>query len=87
MAFPSITRRVSGHALSLFASAIFIAPPELPHIRPAPPTAALDTAIVRMGGEETLRKVERVRFAASTSELRFGVSEPLPGDGCTASGY
>ena len=79
MSFPSITRRVSGQALSLFASAIFVLPPEIPDARPAPSTAALDTAIARMGGEETLRKVERVRFEVMTLWQRMGF-EPRQSD-------
>ena len=72
MPFPSITRRLAGQALPLFAAAIFIVPPDFSHGRPAPSTAALDTAITRMGGEETLRKVERVRFETMTLWQRMG---------------
>jgi hypothetical protein len=75
MSFPSITRRLAGQALPLLASAIFLVPPEFSHARPAPSTAALDTAIARMGGEETLRKVERVRFEVMTLWQRMGFEQ------------
>jgi hypothetical protein len=79
MSFPSIRRRVAGQALSLLASTIFIVPPEVPRTPPAPSTAALDTAIARMGGEETLRKVERVRFEVMTLWQRMAF-EPRQSD-------
>ena len=75
MSFPSIFRRAVGPALSLFASAAFFVPPGLPTARPAPSIAALDTAIARMGGEETLRKVERVRFEVMTLWQRMGFEQ------------
>ena len=41
--------------------------------------AALDTAIARMGGEETLRRIERVRFEIMTLWQRMTFDEPTVG--------
>ena len=66
MSFPENIRRFVAPAMSLFASAVFFVPPDTPVARRSAAPAALDSAIARMGGEETLRKVERVRFEFMT---------------------
>ena len=69
-AFP-FARPLGVVALSLTATAAFLPIPASLHMksramRPAVSAPALDTAIARMGGEDALRKIERVRFEMMT---------------------
>jgi len=57
---------LSTGTLAIAAAAAFIAPPVAAAHREAAPAAALDTAIARMGGKETLARIERVRFETMT---------------------
>jgi hypothetical protein len=58
--------RLSAGPLAVATAAAFIAPPvTAAHHEPAA-AAALDTAIARMGGQETLARIERVRFEMMT---------------------
>src|SRR5687768_11377526 len=50
-------------AMTAAVSGAFLPPPSSV-LRPPP--AALDTAIARMGGEDALRRIERVRFEMMT---------------------
>ena len=62
----SMLRVLRAGSLVVAAGALF-PPPPAPVVRLAKATpAALDTAIARMGGKETLERVERVRFETMT---------------------
>jgi len=66
--------RPAGAAAFAFATTGAFLPMPASSLRPPPsalrlpsaPSAPLDTAIARMGGEETLRRIERVRFEMMT---------------------
>src|SRR5690349_17957786 len=58
--------RLSAGTLAIATAAAFITPPvTVAHREPAA-AAALDTALARMGGQETLARIERVRFEMMT---------------------
>src|SRR4051812_17154425 len=59
-------RRPSAGALAIATAAAFFAPPVTAAHREPAAAAALDTAIARMGGQETLTRIERVRFETMT---------------------
>lgn len=58
--------RLSAGTLAIATAAAFIAPPVTAAHREPSAAAALDTAIARMGGQETLARIERVRFEMMT---------------------
>ena len=68
----SFSRPLGVVALSVTATAVFLPVPtsvrltSLAAHRPPAAAPALDTAIARMGGEDALRKIERVRFETMT---------------------
>jgi len=73
-------RPLGAVALSVTATAAFL--PMMPSarltarsIRPAAAAPALDTAIARMGGEDVLRKIERVRFETVTLWQRMSFED------------
>jgi hypothetical protein len=66
---------LSTGTLAIAAAAAFIAPPVTAAHREAAPAAALDTAIARMGGQETLARIERVRFETMTLWQRMTFDE------------
>ena len=63
-------------------SSLAFPPSSLRH-PPSSVAGALDTAIARMGGEDALRKIERVRFEMMTLWQRMGF-EPRSGPGTWA---
>ena len=62
MPVPRFLRPLGAGACLFVATSAFF-PPSTRHTVSSP---ALDTAIARMGGEETLRRIERVRFEFMT---------------------
>ena len=67
----TIFRKLSGRplgagTLAIATAAAFIAPPVAAAHREPAAASALDTAIARMGGRETLARIERVRFETMT---------------------
>jgi len=59
-------RLLSTGALAIATASAFFAPSVTAAHRKSPAAAALDTAIARMGGQETLAHIERVRFEMMT---------------------
>lgn len=59
-----LIRQLGAVASALVAGAAFL--PHAPAPRHVDPAAVLDTAIARMGGEATLRRIDRVRFEMLT---------------------
>jgi hypothetical protein len=57
---------LSAGTLAIATAAAFFAPPRTAAHRAPAAAAALDTAIARMGGRETLSRIERVRFETMT---------------------
>ena len=57
---------VSAGTLAIATAAAFFAPPVMAAHREPAAAAALDTAIARMGGPETLARIDRVRFEMMT---------------------
>ena len=57
---------LSAGTLAIATAAAFIVPPETAAHREPAAAAALDTAIARMGGQENLTRIERVRFEMMT---------------------
>jgi hypothetical protein len=72
MLYSRLVRPLGIAALALAASAIF--EPYVPASGLAP-SEILDTAIARMGGDATLRRIERVRFEMLTSWYRLAFDE------------
>lgn len=77
-------RPLGAVALSVTASLAFLPVPSAAHrtrppIRPPAAAPALDTAIARMGGEDALRRIERVRFETMTLWQRMSF-EPRQSD-------
>ena len=77
-------RPLGAVVLSVTASLAFLPIPSAAHrtrppIRPPAAAPALDTAIARMGGEDALRRIERVRFETMTLWQRMSF-EPRQSD-------
>lgn len=78
MPVPRCLRPLGAAAFAFIAAGAFLpVPPSLRH--PPAASAALDTAIAHMGGEETLRRIERVRFETMTLWQRMSF-ENRPSD-------
>jgi len=79
MSIPRVLRQSSALTSLIAAGAFFppFAAPSPRHAKAAP--AALDTAIARMGGKETLERIERVRFEMMTLWQRL-TFESRPSD-------
>jgi hypothetical protein len=76
MPFPRFLRPLGAGAFLFVASGAFLPTPR-PTIRHhSTSSPALDTAIARMGGEETLRRIERVRFEFMTAWQRMSFDRP-----------
>jgi len=80
MPYKHLIRPLGAAAFALAASAAF--EPYVPP-RGLAPAEILDTAIVRMGGEATLRRIERVRFEMLTlwHRVTFDERPNVPGVG------
>jgi hypothetical protein len=76
MPFPRFLRPLSAGACLFVASGAFLPPPRPTLNRHSASSPALDTAIARMGGEETLRRIERVRFEFMTAWQRMSFDRP-----------
>jgi hypothetical protein len=81
MSVSGFLRPLGAAPFALVAAGAFLPFPRsfIPDLPPSAAVAPIDTAIARMGGEETLRRIERVRFETMTLWQRL-TFEQRPSD-------